>query len=99
FTDGGYYRQAEELMDEINPEMLAEKRHQVEWHYRKARLFHKQDQPEKAVPYYEKTIELAAMNEWYYAPNSCLQLGYLAREQGNLKEARRYFEMALSYKR
>ncbi len=99
FTDGGYYRQAEELMDEISPEMLAEKRHQVEWHYRKARLFHKQDQPEKAVPYYEKTIELAAMNEWYYAPNSCLQLGYLAREQGNLKEARRYFEMALSYKR
>jgi tetratricopeptide (TPR) repeat protein len=99
YTDGGYFVEATKLMDEIDPDKFREKRHRVEWHYRKARLLHKQGQPENAEPYYVKTIELAEMNEWYYAPNACLQLGYLKRAKGNLPEARRHFEKALSYKR
>lgn len=99
FTDGGYYREATEVLDRTDANNFSERRHQVEWYYRKARLLHKQNRPEEAKPYYQKTIELAEMNEWYFAPNSCLQLGYLAREKGDTNEARTYFEKALTYRR
>ena len=99
FTDGGYYLEAEELLNEVDPETLTEKRHHVEWYYRKARLLHKQGELQKAELHYQRTIDLAGMNEWYYAPNSCLQLGYLLRDRGDLTNARRSFEKALSYKR
>nr|HPI81275.1 hypothetical protein [Cyclobacteriaceae bacterium] len=37
-------------------------------------------------------------NNWYFAPNAALQLGYIARADHNLAEARRYFELALDYR-
>ena len=45
------------------------------------------------------TVTLAGTNDWYYAPNACLQLGYLARQRDDVTEARRWFEKALSYKK
>ncbi|MEX1238151.1 MAG: tetratricopeptide repeat protein, partial [Cyclobacteriaceae bacterium] len=36
---------------------------------------------------------------WYFAPNACLQLGYIFQSQNRMTEAEEYFRQALSYRR
>jgi hypothetical protein len=38
-------------------------------------------------------------NQWYFAPNSALQLGYIAQASHDYPTAKKYFEMALAYKK
>jgi TolA-binding protein len=97
-TDGGYYQRAEELAGYIASQGLANHKDSVEFVYRQARLWHKSGSPDKAIPYYESTIEISVDKQSYYAPNSALQLGYIYRDQNSSEKATRYFELALSYK-
>jgi hypothetical protein len=99
FTDGGYYEQAEETLNKISLQDVREKRDQVEYYYRKARLAHKQNQLPAAVLFYQQTIDLAGEENWYFAPNACLQLGYIVLGNGNKEEARTWFNRALGYKK
>ena len=99
FIDGGYYTEAQSILDSIGQEELKTMRDQVELNYRKARLHHKLIQISDAKRYYEKTIELNGSANWYFAPNACLQLGYLMVQENNGAAAEEYFEMALSYKK
>jgi hypothetical protein len=98
FTDGGYFSQAEKVLAKMTSDDLIQKKDQVEYYYRKARLAHKMNQP-GAVDLYLETIRLTGQDNWYFAPNSCLQLGYLYQSQGKVKEAEEYFLRALSYRR
>lgn len=99
FTDGGYYKEAEEIFNTLDPVSFRVKKHQVEYYYRKARLYHRIARNDEARENYIKTINMTTDEEWYFAPNSCLQLGYMATAEGQTTEARRYFEKALSYKK
>jgi hypothetical protein len=66
--------------------------------YRTARLNHKAGQDKDAVTYYLKTIELSKDETYYFAPNSCLQLGYIYQGRKEKAEAKKYFTAALNYK-
>jgi TolA-binding protein len=99
FTDGGYYQEAESLLVKITPIDLPTKRDQVEYYYRKARLAHKQYQLPAAKLFYKQTIEMAGDEASYFAPNSCLQLGYIAIDEKDHHAAKAYFNRALSYKK
>jgi len=99
FIDGGYYTEARNILDSIGPEDLKTLRDEVELNYRKGRLYHKLNNVSEAKHYYEKTIKLNGSGNWYFAPNACLQLGYLMLEEHNTSAAEEYFEMALSYKK
>ena len=98
FTDGGYYRDAEKVLSKINGGNLKGKRDEVEFLYRKARLAHKMRRPE-AEKLYLETIALTGQENWYFAPNACLQLGIIYQSQQKIKEAAEYFQRALSYRR
>ncbi len=98
-TDGGYYNTAEQLIDATNPEELPTEKEQTEFIYRKARLYNKVNRIEECRQLYLKTISMNKDNPWYYAPNACLQLGYLYRDEGDDKQATVYFKKALSYTR
>jgi tetratricopeptide (TPR) repeat protein len=99
FTDGGYYNEARSLLDALPPTSLTDKKSRVEYYYRHARLAHKMKDLDSAKTFYKKTIELNEASEWYFAPNSCLQLGYIYMEGKNKAEAKYYFEKSLQYKR
>ncbi|HPM32130.1 MAG TPA: DUF3808 domain-containing protein, partial [Chryseolinea sp.] len=75
------------------------KRDQAEFPYRKARLFHKQNKLQEAKMFYEQTIQSTAQEPWYFAPNACLQLGYIALFESDKRTAKLYFEQALTYKK
>ena len=42
---------------------------------------------------------MAGDESWYFAPNACLQTGYLLVEEGKTAEAKNFFQKALTYKK
>jgi len=98
-TDGGYYDEAIRLLKSIKKEELSSTRDLTEYNYRFARLHHKLNQLTEAKKFYLQTIDLAGSEGWYFAPNACLQLGYIFRDEGNVTYAQKYFTQAMSYKK
>lgn len=99
YTDGGYYKEAKELFSTITPADLKTKKEQVEYYYRRARLAHKTSDLSAAKIFYQQTIDMSGESQWYFAPNSALQLGYIAQASHDYPAAKKYFEMALAYKK
>jgi len=99
YTDGGYYTEASTVLEQILPSELPTQRDKVEYTYRKARLAHKMKDIPKAKKLYQETIDRNGTEPWYFAPNSCLQLGYIALEENNKETAKIQFNSALSYKK
>lgn len=98
-TDGGYYAEARTLLNSITDKDLPEKRSQVEYFYRKARLEHKTNQYEAAKLFYRQVIDMAGDERWYFAPNACLQMGYILMAENKTNDARSFFQRALTYNR
>jgi TolA-binding protein len=99
YTDGGYYDQARQLADAIKPTDLPTLRDNVEFFYRKARLAHKTLDLAAAKTAYQQTIERSGEANWYFAPNACLQSGYIAMQENNTEAARQFFTKAMAYKK
>ncbi|MBX2963546.1 MAG: tetratricopeptide repeat protein [Cyclobacteriaceae bacterium] len=97
--DGGYYDEAVRILKTLKKEELVSRRELTEYNYRFARLYHKTTHLSDAKKFYSSTIELNGTESWYFAPNACLQLGYIFRDEGNIEEAKIYFTKALSYKK
>jgi tetratricopeptide (TPR) repeat protein len=98
-TDGGYFKEAKDMLASVVPADLPTLSDRTEYYYRKGRLADKMRETAAAKLLYQQTIDLAQDNPWYFAPNAALQLGYFAREARDYAAARRYFELALSYKK
>lgn len=99
YTDGGYYDEAYATLDGISQQHLNTGRDELEYYYRRARVDHKTYKLESAKQHYQKVIDTNGTGNWYYAPNACLQMGYIFMYQKNFTDAEEYFEMALSYKK
>jgi tetratricopeptide (TPR) repeat protein len=97
--DGGYYEEARKMLITVSNTTLPTKRDQVEYYYRSARLEHKTHQLAAAKKLYSQTIDMAGDENWYFAPNSCLQLGYILGSENKPGEAKRFFQKALAYKK
>lgn len=97
-TDGGFYKRADSLIQRFTVADFTNQKDQVEFIYRKARLYDKCKLTEKAITQYKLTLEKAGNHNWYFAPNAALQLGYLYAAKGAKEKAISYFERALSYK-
>lgn len=98
-TDGGYYTLAGTILTGITPADLPTQRDQVEFNYRKARLAHKLNDINNAKLFYQQTIDSSGESNWYFAPNSCLQMGYISVAEKDSDKARLFFNRALGYKK
>ncbi|HXA01533.1 MAG TPA: hypothetical protein VNW99_06060 [Cytophagaceae bacterium] len=101
YSDGGYYKEALDLLKEFQADKNTKPGDLIEYNYRQARIYHNMGVTEKAVPLYLRTIKLSHEyndEKFYFAPNSALNLGYIYRKYNNNDMARQYFTMALSYK-
>lgn len=96
-TDGGYFDQANKILASLLPSDIPTKRDQVEYFYRMARVAHKVNDLVSAKRFYQQCIDLNENESWYYAPNACLQLGYIFQEEGDITLGRNYFMRALTY--
>lgn len=98
-TDGGYYEEALAIAKHHAYDSFPGKKDSVEFIYRTARLYHRLNQIDTCLHLYRQTIELSGMKPWYFAPNACLQSGYILQQRGQLREAEMYFRKALTYPR
>ena len=98
-TDGGYYEDATKLINSVTEKDFTNSKDKIELAYRQARLYHKKGLLKEAKKSYLETITKQGDAPWYFAPNSCLQLGYLFLEEQNTADAKKYFEKALTYKK
>lgn len=96
--DGGYYEQVDKIIEKVGDFTFATKKDEVEFNYRKARFYHKTDKTAMAIALYKVTINSVSNEGWYFAPNSALQLGYIYKLQDDKESAKKYFELAMSYK-
>ncbi|QCK15841.1 tetratricopeptide repeat protein [Mangrovivirga cuniculi] len=94
-TDGGFDRFAQNIIDK-DPD-FKKREHQTEWIYRKARFFHNTGDIEKAKNDYLSIISLQKDNNWYYAPNSCIQLARIYLEEDHPDKAKLYLNKIKSY--
>lgn len=97
-TDGGYYEKARLILDKVAQSELVRKKDKVEYFYRRARLEHGTRHDDAARLFYQQVIDMAGTEPWYFAPNACLQMGYLFMQDGDQARAREFFKKALSYK-
>ena len=95
--DGGYYAKAEEMIRSHGRKFQSPYQ-EIEYYYRYARIMHGSNKLAKAIEMYQQTIAVADDHSLYFAPNSCLQLGYIYEKLGYKDLAKLYFEKALTYK-
>ena len=98
-TDGGYYDVAKKITESVTENELTTSKEKIEFVYRKARLSDKSGSIKEAIKFYKETISIQQDENWYYAPNACLQLGYISMNQNKINDARNYFEKAIRYKK
>jgi len=98
-TDGGYYDEARDVISKSDQNNFNQLMDKVEFTYRIARLAHKTLELETAIKEYLKTVDKAKNNQWYFAPNSCLQLGYIYLKLNKLEKAKFFFKKATEYKK
>lgn len=98
FHDGGYYNEALTLLNKYDLNSFKTHAEQVEYYYRKGRVYQKLGSLENSISYYEETINATHISDdFYFAPNACLQLGYMYRDIGKQDLAISYFEKARKY--
>ncbi len=96
--DGGYYNKSlQELADKTIANFPTHK-DQLEFNYRIARIFDKQNNFEKALYFYDQTIKNGASSNYYFAANSALLVGKIYEDQNNKIMAVKYYEKALSFR-
>jgi hypothetical protein len=96
-NDGGYLQRALDMLEKADPDKLKRGDSELEYYYRKARILDDMGQTAKAIPLYEITISKGDFYPVYYAPNSCIKLGFIYEKQGNKVKASYYYNKALSY--
>lgn len=97
--DGGYYQKALDVLQAPSiSKHLNSKEEKVEHTYRLARIYHEWDKVDKAITYYEETINKGADLSAYFAANSSLQLALIYEERNDLDKAETYFKRCSSFK-
>ncbi|CAN5492282.1 hypothetical protein BH11BAC2_BH11BAC2_13000 [soil metagenome] len=96
--DGGYYNLALGELANKPVSNFPRQKDQLEFTYRLARVFDKQEKKDKAIVFYEQTLKNGAALPFYFAANSALLLVQLYEDQGNNEKAIFYYKKTLEMK-
>jgi len=94
--DGGYYLEANAVMNRLNASALQEK-DLLELYYRKGRVADQLNMKDVAIENYNQTMLLGAESPEYYAANAALKLGELFENEGQSSKAIEAYEKCLTF--
>lgn len=95
--DGSYYTRAAQLLKTKQLSDFAHDKLKAEFLYRNGRIYHELNQTAKAIDYYKQCIDFAGKMPYYFAANSCLQLGFIYEQLKYYQLAERYYKQCMSY--
>lgn len=93
--DGGYYQRAYDLLQAKQQSDFFKKSWKLEYTYRLGRITHRLERLEAARKFYQETIDLGRNESWFYACNAALQIGLIYEKEGQVTEAKSYFNQCL----
>lgn len=93
--DGAYFSEASKALSDINENALS-RDEEIEYLYRKARVFQKLGKTEDAILHFSRCLNFSEESRLYYCCNSALQLGYMYEQAGEYSTAIRFFKTCLS---
>ncbi len=94
--DGGYYYEANAVLNKMNASVLQEK-DLLELYYRKGRVVDQLDLKVEAIENYNQTMLLGTDSPEYYAANAALKLGELLENEGQFSKAIEAYEKCLTF--
>ena len=94
--DGGYYQQSLAVIAGKTGENFPRLKDRLEVTYRFARILHKLNQADKAIAYFEQTLNNGSSTKYYFAANSALLLGNIYEEKNDFEKAKMYYTKCLS---
>ncbi len=89
--DGGYFKRALQILENIPHDSLAQKQYQLELAYRQGRIFDETGDTVRAIERYMVTINQGKEEPCYFAASAALNLGLIYEAKGNYQLARQYF--------
>jgi hypothetical protein len=97
-SDGGYLREALQLLKETNASAFAAPEERCEYAYRLGRIYDGLGRSDEAIAEYLTTISTGDQLREYYAARAALQIGYIYEQRGDKTRAISFFEKCLSLK-
>jgi len=94
--DGGYFSQADSIIQSINPELLDQTAYQQEYYYRKGRIYQLTGKVNLAIEQFNKAFDQGKNLPYTYATRSALQLGKIYEELKNYPSAQLWYENCLA---
>ncbi len=93
--DGGYYNRALANLAGKPMTNFPTMHEQLEFTYRLARIFDKQNKQEQALRLYEETIKNGSAQPYYFAANAALLAGRLYENSNDTEKAKSYYNRVL----
>lgn len=93
--DGGYYQRALTELAGKPMSLFSTLKNQLEYTYRLARIFDKQEKNEKALQLYESTYQNGAGQSYYFAASASLHTGQVYEDLGNKNKAIEWYKKTL----
>lgn len=94
-SDGGYFQQALAELNSIQPNALPDYLNKLMYAYFMARIYDEMGEDEKAIPYYQATIEAGRNLPEYYAARAAWQMGMIYEKQNQPEKALYYYNLCL----
>lgn len=94
--DGGYFKEALNILAGKSLENFPLLRHKLELTYRLGRIYDRLDLTKNAIALYEKTIQNGSKFSYYYAANSCLHLARIYENSNDNVNAEKYYKACLA---
>lgn len=98
YYDGGYYDNAHSVLEQCSIKELKEEEEQIEYFYRKGRVYQKMRKKELALEAFEETLTRGSKKSYYYACNAALQAGLVQESRAEWAAAKAYYERCLKEK-
>jgi len=93
--DGGYFIQADSIIKSIDPGLLSHPAYQLEYYYRKGRIFQLTGKATLAIDEYNKAFNQGQSQPYTFATRSALQLGRIYEEMKNYPLSFQWYENCL----
>lgn len=95
-VDGGYYSRALEILSDCNKSELTGISDKLEYNFRMARAYDELNQDNKAVQYYQLTINEGRNRKEHFAARAALQMGMMYERIGKAQDAVKMYKDCLS---
>ncbi len=93
--DGGYYKKAQSVLESKTAASFSDKAEQLEFLYRKGRIYQALKKHDQAISSYNTTIEKGSQLGYYFACRAALEAGTINEELAKYDAARTYYNKCL----